>query len=120
MFYNALKTQLAEFLGISKDALHIHLGLAIFFALVVVLRRSPASILPWLGVLALQLANEALDLWHNGISAPELIGSLRDVVGTMLWPTAVLIAFRIAQWKRSKARHLVPAGQAGAEGGLVP
>ena len=28
--YNALKTDLATFLGISKDALHIHTGLALF------------------------------------------------------------------------------------------
>lgn len=41
--YNALKTDLAAFLGISKDALHIHLGLAIIVALLLLLRRRKAS-----------------------------------------------------------------------------
>lgn len=37
--YNSLKTDLATWLAISKDALHIHIGLAIFFALALLLRR---------------------------------------------------------------------------------
>lgn len=66
--YDALKTDLADFLGISKDALHIHLGLAIFVALMLILRRAPSSLLPWLGVLAFELVNEAMDIfhWHEG------------------------------------------------------
>ncbi|MBN9345809.1 MAG: hypothetical protein J0I48_06310 [Devosia sp.] len=50
--YNALKTQLSELLGISKDALHIHLGVAVFFGVALLLRRRLAGWVPWLALLA--------------------------------------------------------------------
>ena len=53
--YNDLKITISEAVGLSKDALHIHLGLAIFVALILVLRKSPASLVPWLGLLAFEL-----------------------------------------------------------------
>jgi hypothetical protein len=101
--YNDIKTGLSDFLGISKDALHLHIGLALFFALAIILRRGPASILPWLGVLAFELVNEALDLRHNGLSAEELVNSTRDLVNTMVWPTVALVAFRAAASRKRTA-----------------
>lgn len=100
--YNALKTDLAGFLGITKDALHIHIGLAIFFGLVVVLRRSPSSILPWLGLLAFELVNELMDIfhWHLGTFSFEIGDSLKDVINTMLWPTVALLTFRLVERRR--------------------
>lgn len=55
--YNALKTQLSELLGITKDALHIHLGLASFFGVALLFRRSLASWIPWLALLVFEIAN---------------------------------------------------------------
>lgn len=100
--YNALKTDIAVLLGISKDALHIHIGLAIFFGLVVVLRRSPSSILPWLGVVAFELVNELMDVfhWHQGAFSFEVGNSLKDVVNTMIWPTVALLTFRYLERRR--------------------
>ena len=56
--YNAFKTQLSDLLGISKDALHIHLGLAIYLIVVVVFRRPLASWVPWLALLGFEIVNE--------------------------------------------------------------
>lgn len=108
--YNALKTDLAEFLGITKDALHIHIGLAIFFGLVVVLRRSPSSILPWLGLLAFELVNELMDIfhWHQGTFSFEIGDSLKDVINTMIWPTVALLTFRFVE-RRRRASVVTPA-----------
>jgi hypothetical protein len=99
--YNALKTELAAFLGITKDALHIHIGLAIFFGLVALLRRSPSSFLPWLGLLAFELVNELMDIfhWHQGAFSFEVGDSLKDVVNTMVWPTVALLTFRFVEWR---------------------
>ena len=99
--YNAMKTDLAGFLGASKDALHIHIGLAIFFGLVVVLRRSPSSILPWLGLLAFELVNEFMDIlhWHQGSFSFEVGDALKDVINTMIWPTVALLTFRFVEWR---------------------
>lgn len=62
---NDLKTLATDFLNLSRDALHIHLGLAIYVIAILVFRRGPTSVLPWLSVLAFELINEALDLFHE-------------------------------------------------------
>lgn len=101
--YNSIKTAISEAIGLSKDALHIHLGLAIFVALVLLLRKSPSSILPWLGVLVFELINETLDAfhWRAGVLDIDLPGALKDIGNTMLWPTVALIAFRIVERRRA-------------------
>ena len=108
--YNALKTDLAQFLGITKDALHIHIGLAIFFGLVVVLRRSPSSIFPWLGLLTIELGNEIMDIfhWHQGTFSFEIGDSFKDVNNTMTWPTLALLTFRYVE-RRRRASVVTPA-----------
>lgn len=100
--YNAIKTDLAVWLAISKDALHIHIGLAFFFAFVLILRRGPTSILPWLGLLAFELLNEGMDIfhWHQGAFTFEIGGSLKDIVNTMIWPTVALLTFRYLERRR--------------------
>jgi hypothetical protein len=100
--YNALKTDIANFVGISKDALHIHLGLLLFVGLVLVLRRSPAHPLPWLLVLGFELANEVMDIfhWHAGTWSFQIGDSGKDLINTMLWPTVILLLARLsAAWR---------------------
>jgi hypothetical protein len=91
---NPLKTDLSQLLNLSKDALHVHLGLLIMLLAVFILRKSPASIVPWLCVLTLELANEILDLSHGPHGSLSLFGSLKDIVNTMLWPTVILVLAR--------------------------
>lgn len=93
---NDLKTDLSQLLHLSKDALHIHLGLLIMLLVMIVLRKSPASIIPWLVVFGLELVNEALDAlhWHGGRLEFGILGGLQDIVNTMLWPTVILLLAR--------------------------
>jgi hypothetical protein len=93
---NDLKVLATEFMHLSRDALHIHIGLAIYFAAVLLFRRGPASPLPWLAVLALELANEALDLFHE----VDLSGAIVDIVNTMFWPTVALVVAHIHLHRR--------------------
>ncbi len=115
--YNALKTDLAVLLGITKDALHIHIGLAIFLGLLLLLKRSPASLLAWLGVLGFELANELMDIfhWHAGAFSFELGDSLKDIANTMAWPTVALICFRVANAQRHRAVGRVEVAETPAE-----
>lgn len=93
---NPLKTDLSQLLHLSKDALHVHLGLLIMLLAMIILRKSPASLVPWLCVLALELTNEVLDLlpWHRGQLELSFLGGLKDIVNTMLWPTIILVLAR--------------------------
>lgn len=90
---NSLKTALSEAVGLSKDALHVHLGLLIFLAAVLLLRTSLGSWTPWLVLLLFELANEAVDLLHehDGIRVTDLSETAKDIVNTMFWPTVVVL-----------------------------
>lgn len=91
---NKIKTEISELLFLSKDALHIHLGLGIYVMAMLVFRKGPASLVPWLTVLAFELFNELLDGVHHFHFDIDVTGALRDIGNTMLWPTVVLIAAR--------------------------
>lgn len=97
------KTALSDLLHLSKDALHIHIGIAIYVLAALVTRRSLASWLPWLVLLAFELANESIDLLtdfrHGGIGIGSLLASAKDIANTMVWPTLLLLAVR-AGWRR--------------------
>ena len=82
-----------------------HLGLAIFVGLILLLRKSPTSWLPWLGVLGFELFNEVMDIfhWHMGAFSFELGDSLKDIANTMVWPTIALICFRLDDARKRRA-----------------
>lgn len=96
---NNLKILLTDVLHLSRDALHIHAGLGIYVIAVLVLRRGPASVLPWLIVLSFELINEVLDLYHE----VDFSGAIVDILNTMIWPTIALAAGRYVAFK-SKSR----------------
>ena len=107
--YNDIKTLLSETLGITKDALHIHIGLAIFFGAALLFRRSLASWLPWLALLAFELVNELMDVfyWNGRGIGFDLGDSPKDVINTMFWPRVVLL---VARWARRRGGATTEAG----------
>jgi len=88
------KVALSQFLHLSKDALHIHFGLAIFLAAAFLLRRPAGSWIPWFVLLGLELVNEWLDLRHSNFGLRDIGASTKDIVNTMFWPTVLLLAIR--------------------------
>ena len=90
------KFWLVDATGLAKDALHIHVGLILFFAAALVMRWPLRSWKPWAAVLAVTLAGEAWDLWNTIASARRILpfGIWKDVWNTMLWPTAILLLAR--------------------------
>lgn len=94
---DALKSEISDLLHLSRDALHVHLGLAVMLLAMILFRKSPASVVPWLCVLALELVNELLDVhWYRGGLQFSPAGALKDIVNTMLWPTIILLLARYA------------------------
>jgi len=97
---NNLKILLTDLLHLSRDALHIHVGLGIYVIAILALRRGPASPIPWLIVLGFELINEVLDLYHE----VDISGAIVDVLNTMLWPT---IALAVARHVVTEAKNIV-------------
>lgn len=75
--------------GWQMDTLHVLGGVIAQLAFAWLFRTSLASKWPWLVVLALELANEAYDLWlERWPSLGMQVGEgVRDLVGTMLLPS---------------------------------
>ena len=82
--------------NIDHDAIHVMAGAVLQLLVALLTRRSVASWLPWLAVLALAVANEAADQWielwpDRGMQQGE---AGKDIVLTMAVPTLLLLAAR--------------------------
>jgi hypothetical protein len=91
--FQATKLEVVSTLGLSKDALHIYVGLLVFLAAAALLRRPLGSSIPLAMVLVVACVGEIFDArddiadlgcWRAG-------ASMHDIVNTMFWP-AVLFA----------------------------
>jgi uncharacterized membrane protein len=83
-----LKEVLEITFHLSRDALHVHVGLVMFIAMAAVLRRERRFLLSFLVLLAACLVGEMADYSyaldrHIGFN---WLGSAKDVVNTMFWP----------------------------------
>lgn len=94
-----------DLVGMSRDALHVHIGLAVFFVTMLLLRRRIGDWLPWAVALVVALAGETWDIrdrWVAGMDA-DPVGHMHDIVNTMFWPTVITIFGRMrARLKRRR------------------
>lgn len=92
----ALKLLAEHATGWPMDTLHVIGGVIAQVLVAAILRTSLADRRPWLAVLLLELANEAYDLWVERWPslAMQLGEGLRDLVGTLLLPTLLLLIAR--------------------------
>jgi len=83
-------------MGISMDALHVLIGAALFLIAAKLMRRSAASLGPWLATLILELGNEAYDLGVERWPDPgsQLGEGFKDILLTMALPTLLLLVAR--------------------------
>lgn len=101
----AFKLAIVSATGLSKDALHIYAGLAVFLLAAVLMRDRPSLARPWCVVLLAAVVVEALDLRDDVASLGHWrwAASLHDVLNTIAWPSvlAVLFHFRVFGWGRA-------------------
>lgn len=96
--YQQFKQIVLDLLPLSKDAVHVHLGFAIFVTTVLVLRRpmrSFGALVPGLVVAALM---EVLDLRDDLATTGDMGwgASLKDMINTNLIPVAIVL---LARWR---------------------
>jgi hypothetical protein len=87
-----IKLAIVELTGLSKDTLHVYVGLGVFFAVAAVSRKRLRSISPLLAVLAVAIAGELLDMFDK--SQWRLLESLHDMLNTLFWPTVIWLLAR--------------------------
>lgn len=97
MDWEQVKSAISLWTELERDALHIYAAILVQIAAASLLRRSLASVLPWLVVLIAALLNEALDISRDGIfEAYERGAALHDLWNTMLVPTLLALLVRFA------------------------
>ncbi len=96
-FYQGGKLAIVHLTGLSKDALHIYVGLVIFLVAACLVRRRAVSLIPIAVVVAIAVLGEVLDArddlmefgrWH-------VTASLRDVANTVFWPAILWLLLKL-------------------------
>lgn len=87
----AIKLAIVGATGLSKDALHIHVGLAVYGCAALALRGRARPIVPLLAVVLLACLGELLDMRDDLLSLGHWRwgASLHDVVNTSFWPAVL-------------------------------
>lgn len=83
-------------LTINHDTLHMIFGVVIWLGLCLLLRRTIASLYPWLWLFALIFWNETVDLWNEQWPHPgqQYGEGAKDILVTMALPTLLMLAAR--------------------------
>lgn len=92
----SVKYWLTHHLVLAKDALHIYVGLSLFFGAALLFKWPLRSWKPWALTLAAALIGEAWDLrdsaaYHTRV---DLWANWKDVWNTMFWPSAIVLLAR--------------------------
>lgn len=118
MDFAQLKAMITEYTGLEKDALHIHVALGLYLVAMFALRQTRRSRFPWLFVLAVELGNQAYDLWHQEAHGQPARWdeSLKDLWSTTLWPTVLLLIGRHVESSSAGASGRPPADSVAAGG----
>jgi hypothetical protein len=107
--YQQLKNHVLALVGISKDAVHIYIGIGCLLLSILVLRLPPNSFKALILTLLFSLGMEALDL-HDNVRYREttrLMASSHDIWNTNLLPFLLVVGLRL---------RLGPPGKRGAPG----
>jgi cell shape-determining protein MreD len=104
----SLKLSLVQLVGLSKDALHIYVGLIVFFvvAIVIAVRIERTSYLLLMAVIAVAILGELVDMRDdiNSLGVWRWRASVHDVANTVFWPFVITLLVRAKVFSANKNR----------------
>jgi hypothetical protein len=97
--FQSLKLAILAITHLSRDALHVYVGMTVFLLAALVFRRPLRSWLPLLAVFVVAALVEAVDLRDDLATRGRLrwIASTHDLINTMFWPAVLMF---LARWTR--------------------
>ena len=97
--FQAIKHDLQSTVGLSKDALHIYVGLGVFLITAAIARLGLRSIAPLIAALVVAILGEALDARDNfrTLGQWRVGASIHDVLNTLFWPLALWLLARYSR-----------------------
>lgn len=93
-FYQLAKLEVLSMVDLTKDAIHIHIGMLVFVGWLVLFRKSINDFKSLIPVLIVVLIMELFDLRddYNAFGYFRWFASLHDIINALLWPF-ILISF---------------------------
>ena len=99
--WGPIKTGIEHSLGLSSDAMHIHAGVALLLFFAWVTRRPLHDWRPWLMLLAVEVANEIIDMNQRaGSLERNWDASRHDLINTMFLPTLLVLYYAWRRWRQ--------------------
>lgn len=97
--FQSIKHEIVHFASLSKDSLHIHVGLLVFLLAAAVARKGLRSVFPLAAVLVVALAGELLDARDDfrKLGYWRIGASLHDFANTVVWPVALWLLARYSR-----------------------
>lgn len=104
--FQVLKLQVVEILGLSKDAIHIHIGMSVFVFSVLVFGKGKIAFKCLFPVFIVALGMEVMDLYddYNSVGYFRWINSLHDFINTSLWPVIIVVLEQYFSRSRCKLK----------------
>ena len=95
--YQLLKIHILSVIHLSKDAIHVYLGLSIFFLWIILARKTIRSFKAVIPVLIAAVMMEALDLRDDYTSFGHLRwgASIHDLLNTAFWPFLIVLLSKL-------------------------
>lgn len=105
--YQNAKAAIITILELSHDAIHVHLGLIVFFAAVVLWKKGSIEARCLIPVVIAASLMEAFDLgddytYLHYFRQTALESSIHDLLNTLFWPVVIVILARLGQWKNDR------------------
>lgn len=86
--YQSLKLFILDFVNLSKDAIHIHIGMVVFVCAVMLWKKGKVEVSCLIPVFFVATSMEVLDLKDNwqSLGYMQWSASFHDIVNTTFWP----------------------------------
>lgn len=94
--FQEIKLTIVSATGLSRDALHIYVGLTTLLLVASILRKPLQSAVPWFAVVVVAMVLELPDMRDDfaNLGYWDWRASLYDVVSTIVWPTVLMFFAR--------------------------
>ena len=97
--YQEFKLRVVELTGLSKDAIHVYVGLFVFFSFIAVARKGKVEPIALIPVLLVAVSMEIVDLYDNYRTMDSMYwgNSVHDLVNTAFWPVVIVLLVKFNQ-----------------------
>ena len=105
--YQDAKVIIVSILELSKDSIHMHVGLIVFFLAVVLWKKGSIEARCLIPVVITASLMEILDLRYDYVSLgyfrlKAITASIHDLINTTFWPVVIVVLARMDKLKNAR------------------